>query len=159
MGGSTCQLPLQWSQFNLNAQPRIHTCSSYSAVCSSFYKFHYSARHIPGVLNTAADALSRMPITDLSPFIPQIPTHEVPLAVMDQIPDWICLRGSSRAYYSRTLLAIASLLYRTGINRFIGFCHRFSIPPFPLSQTNICRFVAFLHAQSETCRHLPSGSI
>ena len=61
---------------------------------ASFYKFHYSARYIPGVINTAADALSRMPITDFSPFVPQIPAHEVPGVVMDllvhQIPDWIC---------------------------------------------------------------------
>ena len=59
---------------------------------ASFYKFHYSARHIPGVLNIAADTLSRMPVTDFSPFVPQIPAHEVPVAVMDllvhQIPDW-----------------------------------------------------------------------
>ena len=38
--------------------------------------------------------------------------------------------------------------YRTGVNRFMGFCCRFSIPPFPLFQTNLCRFVAFLHAQN-----------
>ena len=60
---------------------------------AAFYKFQYSAQHIPGVLNTAPDALSRMPIIDFSPFVPQIPSHDVPRAVMDllvhQIPEWV----------------------------------------------------------------------
>ena len=67
---------------------------------ASFYKFQYSAVHIPGVLNTAADALSRTPIIDFSPFVPQIPPHDIPQAAMDlmvhQIPDWICPGWTTR---------------------------------------------------------------
>ena len=49
---------------------------------------------------------------------------------------------------TRGLSSQSRASYRTGVNRFMGFCRRFSIPPFPLSQTNLCRFVAFLHAQN-----------
>ena len=60
---------------------------------ASYYKFHYSALHIPGIHNTAEDALSRTVINDFSSFVPQIPSYTVPLATMEllvlQSPDWI----------------------------------------------------------------------
>ena len=98
MGGSTCLLP--FGQYGSGVDsiqtlcqgPTLARPTSLSVFLASFYKFHYSTRHIPGVLNIAADTLSCMPVTDFSPFVPQIPAHEVPVAVMDllmhQIPDW-----------------------------------------------------------------------
>ena len=50
---------------------------------ASFHKFQYSAVHVPGVYNTAADALSRSSITDFSPFVPQIPACRVPQTTME----------------------------------------------------------------------------
>lgn len=48
---------------------------------SAFYGFHYSAMHVPGVLNVAADALSRGVIHDLRYLVPQV------LPVPSQVPD------------------------------------------------------------------------
>ena len=54
--------------------------------------FQYSAIHIPGVLNTAADALSRNDLTLFSSLFPQIPMVLVPKAVEELLvlnpPDW-----------------------------------------------------------------------
>ncbi len=59
---------------------------------AAFYKFHYSATHIPGTDNIAADALSRnnLPLFSLS--VPQIPQFRVPPVTLDLVfqgmPDW-----------------------------------------------------------------------
>ncbi len=45
---------------------------------ASYYKFHYSVLHIPGMYNMAADALSHTIITDFSSFLPQIPPYGIP---------------------------------------------------------------------------------
>ena len=59
---------------------------------ASYYSFHYSATHIPGSLNTAADAISRNNITLLSSLLPQVHHTSVPQAVVEflivNIPDW-----------------------------------------------------------------------
>ena len=38
--------------------------------------------------------------------------------------------------------------YQTGINHYLRFCCLFPLPSLPLSQPNLCRFVAFLHTQN-----------
>ena len=67
---------------------------------ASFHKFQYSAVHVPGVYNTAADALSRSPITDFSPFVPQIPACRVPQTTMELLvhrtPDWTSQEWTAR---------------------------------------------------------------
>ena len=40
-----------------------------------------------------------------------------------------------------------SLSYRSGIRRYYTFCTQFLLPPLPLSQSMLCRFVAWLHEQ------------
>ena len=59
---------------------------------ASYYTFHYSAVHIPGHLNTAADALSRNNFTLFSSLFPQTHLVQVPMAVQNflirQTPDW-----------------------------------------------------------------------
>ena len=59
---------------------------------SAFYKFNYSAVHIPGTLNTAADALSRNNIHTFSLLFPQVPPFLVPPVIQDllvhRLPDW-----------------------------------------------------------------------
>ncbi len=61
--------------------------------CLFFYAaYYYSAVHIPGRLNTAADALSRNNFTLFSSLLPQTPLVQVPLVSQDfliqKIPDW-----------------------------------------------------------------------
>ena len=59
---------------------------------SALYQFEYSIEHVPGELNTVADALSRNNMTVFSSFFPQATQHLVPAALMDllvnQHPDW-----------------------------------------------------------------------
>ncbi len=59
---------------------------------AAFYKFHYSAAHIPGSLNIAADALSRNNLHLFSISAPQIPQSLLPRQVLDllvqEMPDW-----------------------------------------------------------------------
>ena len=62
---------------------------------SAYHGFHYTAVHIPGSLNIAADALSRGVIHDFTSFIPQITltSTTVPSLVRDTLinktPDWL----------------------------------------------------------------------
>ena len=64
--------------------------------CFSFYaayfKFVYRAEHVPGVLNTTADAISRNNISLFLSFLPQSPRLPIPQAVVDlpvhKRPDW-----------------------------------------------------------------------
>ncbi len=59
---------------------------------AAYYSFHYPAVHIPGRLNTAADALSRNNFTLFSSLLPQTPLVQVPQVSQDfliqKIPDW-----------------------------------------------------------------------
>ena len=45
---------------------------------AAYYKFQFSAVHIPGASNTAAEALSRNNLTAFSLLVPQVPLVEVP---------------------------------------------------------------------------------
>ena len=59
---------------------------------SAHFRFTFSATHIPGVQNIAADALSRQNLSLFRSLFPQLPQHTVPLALVDlflrQTPDW-----------------------------------------------------------------------
>ena len=58
----------------------------------AYYKFCFSAEHVPGVLNVAADALSQNNITLFSHLVPQVPQVSIPAPVLDLLqqepPDW-----------------------------------------------------------------------
>ena len=64
--------------------------------CFSFYSgyfhFHFSAKHVPGVLNTAADAISRNNLPLFSSLVPQAPQSIVPPPLTQLLisvrPDW-----------------------------------------------------------------------
>ena len=59
---------------------------------TAFFQFEYSAEHMPGMLNTAADALSRNNLALFSSLIPQASQSGVPPPIQDllvnQRPDW-----------------------------------------------------------------------
>ena len=48
------------------------------AFYASYYRFHFSSQHIPGVLNVAADAISRNQVSLFSTFVSQVPFFHVP---------------------------------------------------------------------------------
>ena len=45
------------------------------------------------------------------------------------------------------LAASTVLAYRSGLHRFLAFCHRSGLSPFPLAELTLCRFVAYLWDQ------------
>ena len=59
---------------------------------AAFYRFEFESQHIPGVSNTAADAISRDNLSLFSSLIPQLEWIAVPQAVLDllviQRPNW-----------------------------------------------------------------------
>ena len=59
---------------------------------SAFYKFHFSAAHIPGKANVAADAISRDQLHVFHSLAPQVQQLAVPLAIQNLLilktPDW-----------------------------------------------------------------------
>ena len=59
---------------------------------ASYFNFHYSATHIPGSLNIAADAISRNNISLLSSVLPQVNRVVIPQALLEFLvintPDW-----------------------------------------------------------------------
>lgn len=59
---------------------------------SAYYGFHFSAKHVPGVLNTAADALSRDKLRLFHSLTPQAQQWIIPSALLELLittrPDW-----------------------------------------------------------------------
>ena len=56
---------------------------------AAYYKFHFSAEHVPAVLNVATDALSRNKVTLFSHLVSQVPQVSIPVPVLDLLPpDW-----------------------------------------------------------------------
>ena len=62
------------------------------ALYSAYYGFHYTAMHIPGVMNEVADALSRNKANHVASFVSQVPQfHLVPQVyrlLISERPDW-----------------------------------------------------------------------
>ena len=59
---------------------------------SAYFSFTFSAKHIPGALNSAADALSRNNLALFSSLFPRVQQHGIPSCLMDLVihtrPDW-----------------------------------------------------------------------
>ena len=59
---------------------------------SAYYGFHHSCVHIPGVLNVAADALSRNNLSLFLSLAPQVPQSTIPSSLIELLitvrPDW-----------------------------------------------------------------------
>jgi len=72
---------------------------------AALFHFTFTAEHVPGTHNTAADAISRDNISLFSSLVPQIQQTPIPSAILEllvyQLPDW----GSA----SWTTLFVASL--------------------------------------------------
>ena len=79
------------------------------AFFAAFFKFNYSTQHVPGVLNTAADALSRDELTLFFSLVPQTPRYTLPLPLLELIidsqPDWGLTTWTS--LFARSLAAVS----------------------------------------------------
>ena len=69
----------------------MHLLRCFSFFCA-FFGFNFSAEHIPGVMNTAADAISRDNLPLFSSLAPQPPSTSIPPTLRDLLigtrPDW-----------------------------------------------------------------------
>ena len=118
----------------------------------AFFKFNYSTQHVPRVLNTAANALSRDDLTLFFSLVPQTPRYTLPLP-----PARVNHRFATRLGLDDLDISVRSLIgcgiakstlasYESGKRRYLAFCTQFSLPPLPVSESTPCRFVAALHS-------------
>ena len=108
------------------------------------------ARHLPGVQNASADALSRNKMQtffSLNPQaspIPSIIPPELQELVLNRSllwtsPAWISLLGVS------CIAASTRTAYRSAQRRYAEFCTRYGVThPYPLTEHILCRYAAFL---------------
>ena len=96
----------QWISFRSDNMAVGKSCTSHYPLlmhmlrCLAFYlayyRFQITAEHIPGILNTAADAISRNNISLFQSLVPQTHPVALPRTIVDLIvnnrPDW----GSQR---------------------------------------------------------------
>ena len=87
---------------------------------------HLVARHLAGVENTAADALSRDNLTRLA------------------LPD---LESTVSGYLAQSLAPSTFRTYQSGQRRFLRFCTDAGLQPLPLTENLLCLFVAHLASQ------------
>ena len=117
------------------------------------YDFWFTASHIPGKLNRAADALSR---NNLSVFFQQAPqvdsqpyhVHQSLVSLLSQNITWTSEYWIK--LFKDTLQLAAGLMpathktYLSAEKRYLNFCNSFSIVPLPTSEETLCYFVACL---------------
>ena len=94
---------------------------------SAFFHFRFSAEHVPGVLNVAANALSR---NNLLLFSSSGIPHHSPAGVV-RVPDCPAARLGFQSldrlicqYFGQLLAPSTLALYRTASSRFLLFCQR-----------------------------------
>ena len=62
------------------------------ALFSAYYGFYFTSRHVPGVLNEVADALSRNKASHVASFIAQVPqfhlAEQLHRLLISERPDW-----------------------------------------------------------------------
>lgn len=116
----------------------------------ALFQFHHTIEHVPGVLNVAADALSRnnLPLffsllTGLS-FSGANPGHRSPPCTQARL-GISCMGHTVRQYFANALAPSSLSCYGTAARRYFMFCvRRVGSPPFPISQEVLIRFVAYL---------------
>ena len=122
-------------------------------------------RHVPGVINVAADALSRNNMLLFHSLVPQAARSIVGTSthgVAGFAEAGLGLSGldcSVQSYLMRALAPRTLQSYRSAIHTYLVFCHSFGVPsPFPLSELVLCRFVAFLGSKGLTYALYPGIS-
>ena len=120
---------------------------------SAHFQFTFSATHIPGMQNIAADALSRHNLT-LSHFLSTAAaTHSSSItgqSVLRTTPG-LELHGLDETVCNVLAASLIPSIMRTycfGLSHFLSFCQHEQLPLFPLSESTLCCFVAYLFNQT-----------
>ena len=116
---------------------------------ASVFHFHFSSRHIPGIRNVAADAISRDNLSLLSSLLSQA-TH---VAVLPTVADFLLLNldwgsPSWMELFTCSLLWDSPLRHpgavKSGVHHYTAFCSTYNLTGFPLTELVLCLFVPFL---------------
>ena len=120
------------------------------ALLCAVYDIALTARHLPGVQNTSADALSRNRLhmfLSLNPQASPMPTPVVARVGIQQRPTQHLadLDKEVEGYLGKCVTPAIRAAYASAQRRYANFCQKFRIvEPYPLSEGTLCRFVAFL---------------
>lgn len=135
----------KWSAGPVSAHHLLRCLYFYSA----YYQFDFSAKHISGVDNVLADALSRNHL-HLFPFFfagqslihsfasigsPGQSTTSLGINRLDQ---------AVHDHLTNSLVPSTLSVYTSAVRRYVDFCASINFPPLPLQQDNLIRFVTFL---------------
>lgn len=114
--------------------------------CLVFYAayFHF-ADHVPGVLNTAADAISCDRISLFTSLVPQVAQVSIPQAVLDLLILGLTdLDKVVHELFSKGIAESTRAVYRSGWHRYTRFCTSINHSPLPLTEYTLCHFAASL---------------
>ena len=123
--------------------------------CISFYAAHYgfsfSAIHVPGEHNRAADALSRNNVQlflsifpQAQPVLDSIPPKVVQMSQDRLGLDRAKLESSLHGYFVKGVARSTASVYKSAQTKYLAFSSRFFYQPLPLSEPVVCSFAAFL---------------
>ena len=126
----------------------IHLLRCFSFYCA-YYRFQASCVHVPGAMDTAADALSRDNLTLFSSLVPRVPWYPIPLPLMELLittsPD-PTVRTLSGHGIAKSMLKS----YATGKKQYPSFCGHFNCCALPVTEITLLRFVTHLSSSSLT---------
>ena len=127
--------------------------------CLAFYAANYSfqitTEHIPSILNTAADALSRNNLSLFHSLVPQSQQVSLPQVILDLVInsrlDW----GSQAWTYLFThsdqgLSPATKAIYMSGWHQYERFCNQMNITPLPLTEHSQTVFATYLSQSFST---------
>ena len=124
----------------------------------AYYGFEHEAKHVRGVDNVAADALSRNRadlFLSLLPHAGSPITHAATLFVGSTptghraLLDITSLEQLVSHYFAGGLAQRTRSSYSSAQRRYLAFCQTYHLSPLPLSEYNVCLFAALL--ASEGC--------
>ena len=134
---------------------RTRSCFTFSAAYAAFYQFSYSAHHLPGVSNVAADALSRGNMSLFFSFFHRLSLHGSPWRYLSCYCLGLGVAGLDRAVqeYLMTSLSPNTLRsYRSAVDGYIQFCRCLGLSShFPAIEPVLAQFAAFLAAHGLAC--------
>ena len=116
------------------------------------FEFWYVAAHLPGRLNGAADAISRNLLKDLFDIAPNLSRfplsipQEMLSLITNQAPDWTSKEWAER--FSTLCSTRLPHQQESAQRRFLRFCSQGNLTPLPVSENNLCLYVAFLFQEN-----------
>ena len=120
---------------------------------AAFFGFQFMAKHVPGVLNTAADEISRLTFS-LSVSTGTTCGHTTAIAGAACAEETQLglrrLDSTVQALISQGVAESTRAVYQSGWRHYSRFCSKYSLSLLPLNEHIICQFAAEL-SESVSC--------